>query len=474
MKGEKVDMNSIKNSVMEEMKGVGKKAQSFGSEASALVSEKAQTVGADVKNFTKRSRSGLGDVIAVLAKILAYTIVGMVCFGLVMALIGMGIVSIGLFPLKDYVLRSGWQNTFAWGTLLFFIAVPIVGIITWLIRRIAKTRANSKMLRLTFGSLWVLGWVCIIMLASLVSRDFRSSSRLEEQPVNLMNPKINKLIVSSSSPFEKKYYRRNWIRFEPFENVLNEDTAFVRNIEVAIAKSASDSFRVTMVKKSRGYKTSEANIQANRIEFNINQLDSLLVLEKGIAINKTDKFRNQGVLITVYVPVGKGIKIKKGIGWPVHFSGGGPWSDGDWDTDFYETDDNMNWQPDVDYMMHADGLYTLAGKKANGFDDRNNTKVKISNGTIEVQSDGKRTRVGPDGIRVTDENNDYRYNEFDKKADSVRRTEQSKKQRVLDSIKTEKEKLEKLQNKIENNENNEPGVISSSILPGLTIFPMID
>src|SRR4249920_328648 len=105
----------------------------------------------DVKNFSRRSRGGLGNVIAMIAKIFAYFIIGVVCFAFVMALIGLGIFSVGVFPLKDYILRGAWQNFYAWGTLVLFIAVPIIGIITWLIRKIAKMKSNSKILRLTFG-----------------------------------------------------------------------------------------------------------------------------------------------------------------------------------------------------------------------------------------------------------------------------------------------------------------------------------
>ncbi len=78
MKGEKVDMNSIKASVMEEMKGVGKKAEKFGKDASSVVSEKANVVAGDVKNFAKRNRGGLGNVIALIAKTFAYFIIGVV------------------------------------------------------------------------------------------------------------------------------------------------------------------------------------------------------------------------------------------------------------------------------------------------------------------------------------------------------------------------------------------------------------
>jgi phage shock protein PspC (stress-responsive transcriptional regulator) len=452
MKGEKVDMNSIKNSVMEEMKGVGKKAEKFGKEASGVISEKAQVMASDVQNFTKRNRGGLGNVIAMIAKIFAYFIIGCVCFALVMALFGLGIVSIGLFPLKDYVLRGDWQNLYAWGTLLLFIAVPIIAIITWMIRKIAKMKSNSKILRLTFGSLWTIGWVCLIMLIATVTRDFKSSSRLDEQAVTLTNPQVSKLVVSSSLPFTKKYYGRNWIKFEPFENLIDEDTAFVRNVYVQIVKSPTDSFQVTMKKTARGNTRTDANNLAGLIKFDVSQKDSILLLEKGIAINKIDKFRNQMVIITVFVPVGKQIRVNKGIGWPVHI-GSGNW-DRDWDdNEYYDSEEDMRWQSDVDYIMKADGLYTLTGKKADGWNDKKQNSNRYNS-------------------QFNNNNDKYRYNEYDKKADSLRNIQEIKKQNKIDSIERVKEKLDSIKDKIENSNATEP--LSYMVKPGVNILPDIN
>jgi phage shock protein PspC (stress-responsive transcriptional regulator) len=455
MKGEKVDMNSIKNSVMEEMKGVGKKAEKFGSEASTIINEKAKNVAADVQNFGRRNRGGIGNVIAMIAKIFAYFIIGCVVFGLVMGLFGLGIFSIGVFPLKDYILKGGWQNVFAWGTLVLFIAVPIIGIITWLIRRIAKMRSNSRILNLTFGSLWTLGWVCIILLISSVVRDFKSPSRLDEQAITLTNPQVNKLVITSSNPINKKYYGRNWVRFEPFENLIDEDTAYVRNIYVEIAKSTNDSFRVTMKKAARGNNRTEANNLANLIQFNLEQKDTVLQLEKGIAINKTDKFRNQAVIITVYVPVGKQIRINRGIGWPVHF-GNGRW-DRDWDNDFYDWDgeENIRWQSDVDYTMKEDGLYTLTGKKADGWNDKKHSTNNTNN---------------------RNDNDGYRYNDYDKKADSIRRIDEQKRQKFKDSVDREQKRLERVQDSLENTSIiiAEPAGISSVLMPGGPVYSNVN
>ena len=67
--------------------------------------------------------------------------------------------------------------------------------------------------------------------------------------------------------------------------------------------------------------------------YNINQVDSVLYIDKGITITKQDKFRNQQVIVTIAVPVGKIININRrlqNMRWE-HFNG--PWNNGDWDWD---------------------------------------------------------------------------------------------------------------------------------------------
>jgi hypothetical protein len=285
------------------------------------------------------------------------------------------------------------------------------------------------------------------MLISSIVRDFKSPSRLEEQTVGLTNPQVSKLVVTSSNPLNKKYYGRNWLRLEPFENIIDEDTAFVRNVYVEIAKATSDSFKVTIKKIARGNTRPEANSLANLIDFNVQQQDSILQLDKGIAINKTDKFRNQAVIITVYVPVGKQIRINKGIGWQVHF-GDDRWAR-NWNDNFDEWDGeaDMRWQSDVDYIMKEDGLYTLTGSKADGWNDK------------------KRSRTN---YNSNDNGDAYRYNDYDKKADSIRRINDQKRQQKLDSLDREDKKRERMRDSLENTGllSPEPSGIISVIMPG--------
>jgi hypothetical protein len=329
---------------------------------------------------------------------------------------------------------------------MFFIAVPIIGIITWIIRKIARSKSNGKMLGFTFGAMWVIGWICAILLVTSISRDFNYSSKnLTEHEVVLNNPMVDKLEITAKSPLYK-YNRVRSLRFEPFEGI-NEDTAYVNNVDVRIVKATNDSFRVTVIKTASGNTRNIAEDNASKILYSGVQKDSVLLMDKGIGINKTDKFRNQRVVLTIYVPAGKRIRIDKSINWynDVHF--GRDWDNGDW---YYDSDnDAQHWRSGVEYKMGADGkLYTLKGVPAGEEDENGRTKVKINRNGIEVITDDK------------DDDDNYRYNNGEpaNKLDSLK-LKLNEKQRIKDSLfEKAKEKIEKELGK--GGENNQPSNIS--------------
>ncbi|MEP7163145.1 MAG: PspC domain-containing protein [Ferruginibacter sp.] len=458
MKGEKVDMNSIKNSVMEEMKGVQQRAEKFGKEAKTYAAEKGKNFGADVGAVAKRGGRSLGDIIALLFKIFAYFILGCMGFAAVMALFAFGIFSIGMFPVKDFVLTDGWQNAFAWGTLIFFIAVPIVGILTWLIRRLAKIKTNRKMMRISFFSLWLIGLFSFIALITSVARDFRHTNNALEQEVTLVTPGINKLEITTASP-DKKYYSNRWLKMEPFEG-LDEDTAVVQNISIHIVKSTNDSFKVTMLKMANGRTRRYADTLAAMIDFNAVQKDSLLVIDKGITVTKKDKFRNQRIVLTVYVPVGKQIRVNRNVGWGNHISFG-PWDNNDWDIDFDDVE--HGWDENVDYIMKADGLYTLDGMPA---DEWKHPKVKVDENGVDVEDGDTKVKVNGNGIIINDGADNYRYekNAPATKIDSLQMKKEIELKQIKDSLEKAKEKINRQLDKM-GGASGEPSAIVTYGLP---------
>lgn len=406
---------------MEEMKGVGQRVGKAGAEMGSFAAEKGKEMGAELGKVAKKGGTSLGDIIAFIAKGFAYFVVAMVGLGLVAGLFALGIFSIGIFPIKDYLLRDGWQNVFAWGTLLFFIAVPIIGIITWVIRRIAKIKHNSKLVRWSFASLWVLGWICFIGLLTSVAQDFRSSSDDNNNPpeVYLNNPQVNKLELTTDIMPYKPYRRNQMFRIEPFDRLADGDTMYVRNVSVFIEKSTNDSFRVTIGKFANGSTRKEANEIAERILYNIEQKDTILLLPKGIPVSRTNKFRNQNIALVVYVPVGKKITINRNVGWGSEVRFNGPVGGDDWEFIFDDERHNRNWEFNTEYTMTERGLMNSRGIYINEKDKRSNRR-NYNNGNDNYRYDNNTTTTTGSGEM--------------EKADSIRLKQQAESRRRVDSL----------------------------------------
>ncbi len=415
MKGEKVDLNSIKNNISTEMKGVGERVSKFGKEATAFAaetgkqfSEKGKQMGSEVSLTARRSSRGLGDLIALLVKIFVYFIVGVLLFAVISALFAMGVAMIGLLPVKGFVLDDGWQTVFAWGTLLF-IWVPVISILTSLLRRLAKMKGNSQALRISFLSLWLLGLACVIGLIVSLASDFSSRSTPNEQTVTLSNPYTEKLELKAAR-IGAYYNRFHWLRMEPFANI-DEDTAYVNNLHVRIVKADGDSFYVRILKMSDGATRQQANELSNHIKYTAEQKDSVLLLSKGIAITKDQKFRNQQVFVTVAVPVGKRIRVDGSVAdWNGNIHIG--WRDDNWryNNDWRNyNDEEMDWDHDVEYIMTATGLKRADGQS--NFDNDENP----GNGDVDLDEKLEENRRNREELERQREEMDMQRQEMEEK-----------------------------------------------------------
>ncbi len=473
MKGEKVDMNSIKESVVEEMKGIQQRVQKYGKEVSEVVGEKGKVFGTEASKIGKRSGNVFADIIIFIVKGFVYFILAIVGFSLVVALFAAGIASFSIFPLKDFIFTSGWQNALAWGTLIFFILVPIIGIITWVIRKITKVKSGSKMLRLGFIAMWVVGWVFVSFLLASISKDFKYNSNLNTDDVAIINPNVNALDVSNAKS-GINYSRRNWFGDNDFFDLSGDDESVtVRNVRVNIEKSFNDSFKVTMLKYASGKKVSYADSLASLINFNIQQKDSSLILDRGVMVNMKDKFRNQRVIVTIYVPIGKRIRVQNNIGWlnQIQFNGPG-FQTSSYDDLVFENVE-QGWETAIWYTMTKDGLYTLNGKPASNYKKNG---VKINDDGIDVKSGKQRIRINDNGILIdennVEENNDdesgtYRYDDKvpTNKFDSMRLEIKKQEKKYKDSLEEAKKKISASLNHY--NDANLYNVMPSNLLVGI-------
>jgi phage shock protein PspC (stress-responsive transcriptional regulator) len=371
MVGEKVDINSIKNTIQTDMEGFGKRAQAWGgpfekrSNNTTTASDSNTTSNDTVLEKRKGCFYYFGRTVTILMKAFVYFILGIITISVLAALFGIGVATTGLLPLKKFILEDGLQSWAFIGTILFFIWVPVIAIVASIIRKIAGFKKANIWVRSSFIALWTLGWVCLFYFISSLGNSFSKHNQPNEQAIVLANPGVNYLEVTATP--KMKYYEQRWFQIEPFQ-VFNDDTVRVRNLKIRIVQSKTDSFEVKYVTMSNGKSIAEANSLAQKINFNLLQQDSILFLDRGIAITKNEKFRNQHVIMTIAVPVGKRFKITN-KGWSQtnirvnsrgiqsetmnHFGGDDIWVDEwneNWDNESYAYDRG------VEYKMTAEGL----------------------------------------------------------------------------------------------------------------------
>ncbi|MEN9964633.1 MAG: hypothetical protein RL582_1728 [Bacteroidota bacterium] len=307
MRGEKVDMNSIQHVIKEEMKGVKERAEKFSKSAEQQV----KAIGAESSSALSRFINAIVRIIIVMIKAISYTILTIIGLAMVLFLLGLSFSSVVIFPFKDFMLNGEWQNYFALGTILFFIILPILAIVVSLIRKIAGIKTKNKWLNISFISLWIVGWISLFGLFSTLGKDFSSVSHRDnnERIIPIQQPTNGKLIIKlKKNPIFDDEENNIIGFFEAME--LFKDSITINNVRVKIVRSLSDSFEVRTVYSAHGSTRFAADTTASTIQFNINQQDSLLFIDRATSISKNQKFRNQQVVVLIGVPEGKTIDMQ--------------------------------------------------------------------------------------------------------------------------------------------------------------------
>ena len=316
MRGEKVDVNAIKQNVQDRAKEMGEDiksaAQNLSTKAKEFSETRGKTFATEVKQVARPIGSGLGHAIAVLFKVFFLFIAGAIAFGLFVALMAIIFGGVAWWPVNDYLWTNNSQPLFAWGTLILFLGVPLIGFIVWLIRRIIGVRSKSSYLGWIFGGLWALGWISAIMLVSVVVRETRYFEDADPITIPITQP-ANKMTILVSQPVLEFTDKAWWVDTDSEGWNIGEDSLRLSLVDFTVEKSADADYHVILVKKSMGRSVTDAKTRAGQIQYSISSKDSTLDIGNGFAISKDSKYRGQMIELRIQVPVGKKLRFDESI-----------------------------------------------------------------------------------------------------------------------------------------------------------------
>ncbi|HUQ65959.1 MAG TPA: PspC domain-containing protein [Flavitalea sp.] len=395
MRGERVDVNRIRQNVKDEMENLKTRAQAWGQEVSSSAQDlggkardfantRGKTFAGEVSQAAKPVAYGFGHLIGVLFKAFFFFVIGVVALSLFAVLMVLIFGGVAWWPVNNFLWTSGWQKMLAWGTVIFFLAVPVIALITWLIRRVMRVRHRSRNLSWVFGGLWTLGWIMAIMFGISIANDLRSYDKTEPIEVPMSQPANGILHVKVDEPEIRFSNNIWWVHADNTGWDINENEMKYNNVKLRVNKSEDSMYHIRMYKYSAGKSPADAQHRASMIGFNARVQDTVLNLSSGITIDRASKFRGQGLILEIFIPVGKKIKFDPSLmqaynPWVVRHSENSGYNryygrrnyQFDWDYDSY-----FDWDANVDYVMTTDGKLVKPDEV-----------IKDQKGTFEKQTD---------------------------------------------------------------------------------------
>ncbi|MEI8110300.1 MAG: PspC domain-containing protein [Chitinophagia bacterium] len=366
MRGEKIDLNSIKTTIQEDLhafaaraekwgKEVNEKAQDFGKDVTHTVTSSAQNAGSAVVPVAKSGISRIGTAIGVVFKAFFMFIFGLIALVLLITLVAILFAGAAVFPLKNFLLEGFDQQFLGWLFLLLFFGTPIIALVTSLIRRAMGVKSGNKYIGYTFAGMWVIGLFSGLLLISSIKKDFSVRVR-ENQDSILAQPTSGKVFVRLKDA--------NIVRqFGPGIHLsglarLFKDSIQISNIDLRIEKSADSLYHLNSTRISSGKDDQKASANLAAMQFGFQQQDSVLILDRGIILPPGSRFRNQQIILTIQVPVGKKILVDRAVNRKFFFLNLSNinFADVDGGDDWELEESKENWRSGVEYVMTETGL----------------------------------------------------------------------------------------------------------------------
>lgn len=306
MKGEPVNMDSIQKSVHAGLKSAEKSIEEATQKLESTIKEKSPGFMGELSAFFTKIIRGLVSIILFVLKVIAYFLLVVVAIAVLASLMGVGLSSIALWELKDFVLTGDTQTYLFLATVVLFIIVPAIGLLTWIIRRIFKLQKQRAVLRVSFISAWILGWISFFLLLALVGREYKKeyASSVEE---------IKATPFLSDTIRVQDFYRETENEFSDnnfhLSSIVEIDSIHYEGVTIQIRKSSDEQFHFYVRKKTLARDAKAAKLLFDEIKPEYVIQDSLLLFNPRIGVSRKSKLRGQRATLVIDVPEGKFVQI---------------------------------------------------------------------------------------------------------------------------------------------------------------------
>ena len=304
MTGEPVTISNIEKKVREEFESVSEKFKNVDYDK----------YGNQIKSGAEKVGSSFGNLIlAVLRAFSKFIGVLLIMSGLavlIMLFIGvftLGSSSIIALPWQDFIEAGNFTDYPIWcfGLIMFFaVGIPFF-FLTLLGFKLVSPNLKSigNIAKYTLLAIWLISVSLAITIGIKQASAFAVEGRVIQKESMNLKPTDTLLIKFKNN----EYYAKSINDHEDFkvsQDSTKTDVIYSNNVSLKIEKTDSKLPYIQIEKGARGKSLSEAKERAERIKYTYKIVDNQLILDNYLLTDLKNKFRDQEIEITLFLPKG--------------------------------------------------------------------------------------------------------------------------------------------------------------------------
>lgn len=312
MKGEPVNISSIEKKVREEFNNVSEK----------IKNKDYDSLGNQLKSNASKAGSTLSEVIHTIIKLIG-KIAGIILVVLsILFLVALTLASFALssttfieFPWTNYLLAGNLAEYPTWiFGLMMWLALGIPAFfVTLLGFKLISPRSNSigNPAKYTLITLCILAFIALSYVGVEQVSEFKMAGKsIQKDTLPIMALDTIQISFQHDESFGTEEDENSFL---VTEDAQNHSVIYSNNIRFNVYKSADASTYLEIVRKARGKKATEARNSAEKINYSYSFSNNNLVLNDFLLTDVKNKFRNQEVIINLYVPEGLHFKTDSSV-----------------------------------------------------------------------------------------------------------------------------------------------------------------
>ena len=309
MTGEPVTISSIEKKVREEFDSVSEKFKNVDYDK----------YGNQIKTGAEKFGNSISEIITTIFKVFAKFLgVILIITGLTVLFflfIGIFTVSSGTFielPWQEFVNAGNFTDYPIWifGLIMFLsVGIPFFFLTLLGFRLLSPTiKSIGSIAKYTLLAIWILA------IAILISIGIQQASEVAYEGKTIQKDYLN---IKPTDTLQIKFrYNENFTNdiddnenFRLVQDANNNQLIYSNNISLELLKTDEKVPYIQIERIARGKSFQEAKKRAERIQFGYKLEGNQLILDNYLLSTLNDKFRDQEVTITIYLPKGTLFKI---------------------------------------------------------------------------------------------------------------------------------------------------------------------